>query len=93
VDAEGQIVAQHDRPPGDAANPTHLWAPGETIRSDFELALPAGGAPPDARLRIGLYEPKSGGRLPVVAASGPANSADSPLSDGLLLPVEETGCP
>jgi hypothetical protein len=82
VDAQGQLLAQYDRPPSDVTNPTHLWAPGETIQTDFELALPEVGLPSDAQLRIGLYEPISGRRLPLVDGA-----------DFVLLPADETGCP
>jgi hypothetical protein len=87
VNAQGEIVAQYDRPPGEGANPTHLWAPGETTRADFLLTLPEGGAPPSAQLRVGLYEPISGRRLPVAA------SERGSVGDFVLLPADETGCP
>lgn len=68
VNQAGEIVAQHDAPPGGSDNPTNLWAPGETVRSTFPLDLPTGLERADLRLRIGLYEPVSGRQLPVAAA-------------------------
>jgi hypothetical protein len=82
VDAQGAILAQHDRSPGDEANPIHLWAPGETVQADFLLTLPDGDVPEGAQLRVGLYEPISGRRLP-----------QEDGDDFVLLPAGETGCP
>ncbi len=67
VDANGEIVAQHDAPLGAPGNGSHLWAPGETARADFLLALPS-GLPREGRLRVGLYELVSGERLPIERA-------------------------
>jgi hypothetical protein len=69
LDAAGQMVSQHDAPPGGSANPTSLWAPDETIRSVFPLELPPGAHENPVSLRIGLYEPISGKQLAVSAAS------------------------
>ncbi|MCS6825477.1 MAG: glycosyltransferase family 39 protein [Caldilinea sp.] len=65
LDEEGTIVSQHDFPPGGETNPTHLWVPGETVRSTALLSLPSDFDPARYRLRIGLYEPVSGRQLAV----------------------------
>ena len=69
VDDKGQILTQHDAPPGGQENPTRLWAPGETVRSSFLLELPEGVNTAGTRLRIGLYEPVGGKQLPVTATA------------------------
>jgi hypothetical protein len=69
LDAVGQIISQHDAPPGGSTNPTSLWAPDETIRSVFPLELPTSAHEDPVALRIGLYEPVSGKQLAVSAAS------------------------
>jgi hypothetical protein len=65
IDQEQAIVAQHDQPPG-GDNPTHLWVPNEIVRTSFLLQLPAGVELDDLTLRIGLYNPLTGERLPIM---------------------------
>ncbi len=79
---EGVIVSQHDFPPGGEANPTHLWVPGETVRSTALLALPPDFAPARYRLRIGLYEPVSGRQL-TVKRPGQREEATFLIVDGI----------
>ena len=69
IDDKGQIITQHDAPPGGQENPTRLWAPGETVRSSFILELPEGVNAAGTRLGIGLYEPVGGKQLPVTATA------------------------
>lgn len=82
-----QIVSQHDAPPGGSDNPTSLWAPGEMIQSTFPLVLPGGMALSDATLRIGLYEPVSGGQLPITDAGDSA--ADTSGGTYVLLAMKQ----
>jgi hypothetical protein len=56
VDAAGRIVAQSDRRPG---YPTGIWDAGEQVADRHELST-AGG-----RVRIGLYDPTTGQRVPL----------------------------
>jgi hypothetical protein len=86
LDAAGQIVAQYDAPPGGEDNPTNLWAPGETVRATFPLALPAGLDSAGLQLRIGLYEPVSGRQIPITAGAAPAVDTSSGLY--LLVPLQ-----
>ncbi|MBK8988401.1 MAG: hypothetical protein IPM39_20430 [Chloroflexi bacterium] len=68
VDAAGQIVAQSDGEPANWGRPTTGWLPGEIVVDEYTLMLP--DALPDGRLRLrlGLYDPETGERLPVAAA-------------------------
>jgi hypothetical protein len=76
VNAAGERVAQCDRAPTSAVDgpaPTGSWLPGEYVAVDCALTLP-----PDAgalELRVGLYEPQSGVRLPVSIDGAPAGDA------------------
>lgn len=79
VGPDGAIVAQHDQPPVAANRPTTGWLPGEVVHDPYILAIPAGTDPGDYRVRLGLYDPATGRRLPVSAA-------DLPAADHLLLP-------
>ena len=87
IDDEKQIQAQQDAPPGGLENNTHLWVPGETVRSTFFLDLPADVVLSESRLRIGLYEPVSGKQLPVTATMD--ESIAAPGASYVLLPVAQ----
>ena len=69
---DGTTLAQADGPPqtatGSAASGS--WLPGEQLKTESWLTMPSGMAGVDADqaiLRVGLYEPVSGTRLPVFA--------------------------
>ncbi len=87
IDDEKQIQAQQDAPPGGLENPTHLWVPGETVRSTFFLDLPEDVVLSELRLRIGLYEPVSGRQLPVTATMD--ESIATPGASYVLLPIAQ----
>jgi hypothetical protein len=60
IDANGQVVAQEDR----LDAPTEDWRPGDLIAQVHRLTLPEQAG---ARwIEIGLYDPNSGERLPVL---------------------------
>ena len=63
VNADGQILAQADGEPASWSRPTTGWVPGEYILDEHGLTLPP-TLPPNASLRIGLYNPATGQRLP-----------------------------
>jgi len=60
------MFAQHDAPPAGGARPTTTWLPGEIVADDHALAVD-----PDARgpalVEVGLYDPVTLGRLPLLA--------------------------
>lgn len=64
IDAAGHILSQSDGAPGEWARPTTGWLPGEIILDRHRLALPESAADGPLWLRIGLYDPESGQRLP-----------------------------
>ncbi|MFQ3535562.1 MAG: glycosyltransferase family 39 protein [Aggregatilineales bacterium] len=45
--------------------PTRLWQPGEIIKDEWRVAVPADVPPGEYELRVGLYDPISGARLPI----------------------------
>ncbi len=63
LDAEGNIVAQHDGVPARGKEPTTSWAVGEYIRDPIEMQLPAGFEPGTYTVVTGLYLPPAGPRL------------------------------
>ncbi len=67
LDADGQIVAQIDREPQNGAAPTTGWISGEVITD--ELQFSAVDLSAVTAIRVGLYNPADGRRLPVSAGS------------------------
>ncbi len=76
LDASG-IGFQADRPPLEGAYPTSLWEAGEVVTDTIALTVPAGTLPGDYRLVTGLYDPKTGVRLPAFAANGERQPDDA----------------
>jgi hypothetical protein len=70
VDESGQILAQSDSAPAGGSMPTSTWPPGETIRDRHGLLLPDRLPYSNAELRVGMYLPATGERLPIVGADG-----------------------
>jgi hypothetical protein len=55
LDQNTQVVAQRDAEPGDTLRPTTTWQPGEEIKDNYGISLPAELAPGDYTLEIGMY--------------------------------------
>ncbi|MDX1414356.1 MAG: 6-pyruvoyl-tetrahydropterin synthase-related protein [Candidatus Promineifilaceae bacterium] len=65
LDQNATIVAQSDSIPANWSRPTTGWIPGEYIKDVHELELPDDYPHDDLTIRVGLYEPGTGQRLPV----------------------------
>jgi 4-amino-4-deoxy-L-arabinose transferase-like glycosyltransferase len=83
LDDSGAIVSQGDGPPLGGEYPTSLWAPDETLADERSLPLLDDLAAGRYRVVVGLYEPDSWVRLPVVDAQGEV--ADDTVALGLLV--------
>ncbi len=76
IDADGNIVAQMDRPLLNGDYPTSFWEPGEVIQDSFAVPLPSVERfedkiiPGEYWLRLGLYNSDDGVRLPVLDKTG-----------------------
>jgi hypothetical protein len=66
IDENGKVIAQWDGVPMQGAYPTSYWLPGESLLDYWVLKLPEDLPVANASLRIGIYDPLSGERLPVV---------------------------
>ena len=66
VDGNGVTVAQGDGPPLQQFYPTSAWVAGEILNDPHSVALPQDIPPGQYRLFVGLYDPVSGYRLPVL---------------------------
>jgi len=69
-DAAGQLAASHDGPPLFGYWPTSQWRGSEIVPDRHAIQLPQGLAPGPYRLVVGLYDPASGRRLPVLDRAG-----------------------
>jgi 4-amino-4-deoxy-L-arabinose transferase-like glycosyltransferase len=63
LDDEGRTVAQSDRQPGGVYYPTTLWQPGERLRDDHQLPLPADTPEGAYTLVAGMYALSGDGTL------------------------------
>ena len=84
VNEEGLTIAQADTMPGGGLLPTSQWTPGQTRAERYAVTIPTAAYTPDrGRWVVGMYDHKTGQRLPlrlVNAAPGLAVAADA---DGL----------
>lgn len=62
VDASDRIVAQSNSQPRGGTLPFPIWTPGDWVADTHRLALPAGLAPGEYELRVGLYRAETDGR-------------------------------
>lgn len=86
VDAEENIVAQHDKQPLGGDWPTSAWQPGETVPDTYILEVPEQTAAGTYQLRVGLYLLRNGRRLPVAGQPGRIVS-DSIILDEITVTV------
>jgi hypothetical protein len=79
IDSAGQVILQADGSPTGNFYPTSWWAPGEIIAD--RRTLPAAGKA--VKLRLGLYDLKSGQRLAITESTLPTqeNGAELTLNE------------
>lgn len=70
LDSGGNLRAQRDSIPQDGALPTNRWFPGEYITDAYSIPLPADLAPGEYRLTVGMYDERSGARVPLTDSNG-----------------------
>ncbi len=70
LDAAGNLQAQQDQPPQQGRYPTSWWTPGEIVSDTYTLTLPPQLSPGAYTLRVGLYAPETGQRLPLKNQDG-----------------------
>jgi 4-amino-4-deoxy-L-arabinose transferase-like glycosyltransferase len=85
VSQDGIPVAQLDTMPGGGLRPTSQWAVGETVTDVYPVAIPATAYAPDqGQWAVGLYDQRSGQRLPLRLAAGPGSAVDDSLRFGAV---------
>jgi hypothetical protein len=75
VGPDGALLAQQDQPPLNGFFPTHFWRPGDRVTDRVELPLPPAAPPGVYQLWVGMYDPASLQRLPVVQAGAMTGDA------------------
>ena len=70
LDGEGRFRGQDDRPPASGALPTTGWLPGEYVADEHQVRISAEAAPGPHLLEVGLYDPATGERLPLLDEQG-----------------------
>lgn len=71
IDNSGKLITQRDQIPGVGALPTTSWVAGEYLVDVYDIDAPPG----EYTIRIGMYDPATNLRLPVL------DSANSPVGD------------
>jgi 4-amino-4-deoxy-L-arabinose transferase-like glycosyltransferase len=86
VDASGTQAGGNDQPLTDGYYPSGLWEPGEIITHTQRLRLPP--FPPGSRheIHVGLYEPVSGQRVPLLGAAGQRLPDDLVVAATIITP-------
>jgi hypothetical protein len=72
LDSAGQLVAQQDTEPADGLLPTTTWKVGEVLADRYGILVPASLPSGQVTLIAGLYDIKTGERLPVSLNGEPA---------------------
>lgn len=70
LDSTGNQVAGADSPPVNGDYPTTLWHAGEQILDEHTMLIPADLPPGEYSLAVGMYNPDSGARVPLVEGTG-----------------------
>ena len=83
TDAEGDIVSQKDKVPGERSKqPTTTWVDGEVIVDPVAIPIAPEVAPGIYRLLVGLYLAPEGPRLPLTSPiPGPGSNDALHLTD------------
>lgn len=64
------LWGQADNEPAAGTRPTTTWRAGEVIVDEYAIPIAADAPPGEYRLEIGLYDPITGARLPVLDEGG-----------------------
>lgn len=72
VGADGQPVGQDDQTPYDGLLPPTRWDAGIVVDDDYEITVAADATPGRYHLVVGMYDWRTGERLPLFSAAGEA---------------------
>lgn len=63
IEGESTVIAQHDSEPAGGSRPTTTWQPGEVVEDRHAVLIPIGAIPGEKRVRVVVYDAKSGEAL------------------------------
>ena len=70
LDPGEQVRGQKDNPPQGGTYPTTLWVPGEVVVDVYQIPVAADAAPGQYVIEVGMYDPATMERLPVLDPTG-----------------------
>ncbi len=79
LDESGKLRGQQDNPPVFGTQPLPLWVTGDQVRDPYAFPVAADAPPGRYSIAVGLYDPATGARLPVMGPDG------TPWGDRILL--------
>jgi hypothetical protein len=86
LDARGTRVGGVDVPSGGAGEPTSKWRPGSYVSATLQAPVQTNLAPGTYWIALGLYDPRTGARLPLRTIP-PAHAPDDGENALLLGPL------
>jgi predicted membrane protein len=85
-DAAGQLVAQHDSPPGNGFVPVSWWSDQDVVIDTHVIELPQDLGAGQYNVAVGLYNPLNGERYSAVAWDGTAVQDNAFIIGQVTLP-------
>ncbi len=85
MDESGALVAQADHPPLEGAYRTSFWSPGDVVRDPYRLAVGDAVPPCACTLLVGMYDPRTGDRLPAYDGLGTRFENDAIVAGGVII--------
>jgi 4-amino-4-deoxy-L-arabinose transferase-like glycosyltransferase len=82
---DGQLYGQWDNPPVRGSYPTSEWSPGEDVVDPYEIPISPDAPPGEYHLLVGLYDPVTGARLPVLDENGQAMGDSIQLNQIIII--------
>jgi hypothetical protein len=83
------LWGQWDNPPVWGSYPTTDWGTGEIVFDQYLIPVKEGAPPGEYRLLVGLYDPATGARLPVLDDNEQVVEDSIQLHQAII--VSETG--
>jgi hypothetical protein len=85
VDDENRIWGQKDNPPASGTFPTPEWREGEVVEDSYVIPVQANAPQGTYRLIVGMYDPQTMQRLPVLDKEEQAQGDSVLLQERILV--------